>query len=217
MPQTNSRADLNKLGGKTPPYFLFFILSLIFIVLSLLAYNYALSRLSTEMTIYNTSHLEPTINPIVTPEPSFIPVASPSADTTPSPIDEPTPTPDKPYLNTYQDTKYLFKIDYWSTRTLFEDHTDTDSRFVFVNPQGNFVVHVGLTDWAWTHSGRELTTKYTLLGQPTFVYETTSQKVVDLNSPSGLFFTLQCVHNGLPDLVKECDQFIKSFAFIGQS
>jgi len=214
MPQTNSRQDLNNLGRKTPPYFFFFLLSLFFVALSLLAYNYALSRLSTQMTIYNTYHLEPTTNPSPSPFVSPIIEATPSATTSISPTNEPTPTPNKPVLLTFTNDTSTFKIDYWSTRTLFEDHTDTKKRFVFVHPQGNFVVHVGQTDWAWVHSGRELTDKFKMYGKPTFVFETTSQKIVDFTSDSAQYFTIQCVHNGLPDLISECDQFISSFAFV---
>jgi len=222
MPSSTNRSNLNKLGTKKPPYFLFFVLSVIFVALSLLAYNYAISRLSKELVIYNTGNLSPTsvevVTPLPTPSPTDTPTpdnyATPSAGPTTSPKVLPTPTPEAPYLKTYQNDQFKFKVDYWSTRTLFTDQTSATNRFVFTSPDGNFVVHVGQTDWTWVHSGRELTTKYTLLDQPTFVFETTSQKLVDFKSPSGLFFTIQCVHNGLETLITECDQFISSFNFL---
>ncbi len=220
MPHSTNRSDLRKLGAKKPPYFLFFVLSVIFVALSLLAYNYAIARLSKELVIYNTSNLSPTSVEIITPQPTVTPSQTPveteptAPEATTSPKVLPTPTPEAPYLKTYQNDQFKFKVDYWSTRTLFTDQTSTTNRFVFTHPDGNFVVHLGQADWTWVHSGRELTSKFTLLGQPTFVFETTSQKLVDFKSPSGLFFTIQCVHNGLEALITECDQFIQSFAFL---
>lgn len=226
MPRQKSRYDLNKLGSKNPPYFLFFVLSVTFIALSLLAYNYAIAKLSTQLVIYNTSNLKPTSVEVVTPMPTQTPEPTLDISPTSAPKNTPspksqitptitlTPTPAEPYLKTYQNDDLKFKVQYLSTRTIFEDHTSTTNRFVFVKPEGNFVVHVGKNDWTWVHSGRELTSKFTVLGKPTFIFDTTSQKLIDIKSDSGLFFTIQCVHNGVEDLKTECSEFIKSLAFL---
>ena len=223
MPQTKSRHDLNKLGSKGPPYFLLFLISIIFIAVSLFAYDYTSRRVSKELTNKNINdlHVTPTVvlskvTPILTNTDS-----SPSAQVTRvdeiTPTAIPTPTPSKPYLKTYTDTDFNFKLDYLSTRQLFEDNSSTTNRFVFVNPEGNFVIHVGTKDYDWTHSGRTFTSTLTLAGKQTFVFDTTSQKVIDLKTDDGLFFTLQCVHNGKDELVSECQDFIKSFSFLSQN
>ena len=210
-----------KVASKNPPYFLFFVLSVFFVAISLLAYNYAISRLSKELVIYNTSHLNPTSLPIIDPTPFPSISSQPSSFPTninlsPSPQDSSTATPTSatPVLKTYQNSQYQFKVNYWPSRSLFEDQTTDSHRFVFVHPQGNFVIHIGQTTWAWLHTGRELTNTFPMFGKPTFVFQTSSQKIVDFTSDSAQYFTIQCVHNGLADLISECNDFISSFSFV---
>ncbi len=222
MPQSQNRSDLNKLGSKNPPYFLLFTLSLVFITASLFAYNYTSGRLSKQLAVKNINDIYSTptstpapIKPTIEPEPTTA-SGSQSAQAL-TPTITPTPTPLEPYLQTFTSQDQNFKVDYMSTRTAFQDDSSIASRFVFVNPLGNFVVHVGNKDYAWTHSGRTFSDKLLIQGKQTFVFDTTSQKVVDLKTDDGFFYTLQCVHNGNDDLVSECLDFIQSFAFLNQN
>jgi len=222
MSKSQTRSDLNKLGSKNPPYFLLFTLSLVFIAASLFAYNYTSGRLSKQLAVKNINNIysaptstpapiEPTIQPQLTTSPS-----TPSAQTI-TPTIAPTPTPQEPHLKTFTSQDKNFKVDYMSTRTAFQDDSSIASRFVFVNPAGNFVVHVGNKDYAWTHSGRIFSDKLLIQGKQTFVFDTTSQKVIDLKTDDGLFYTLQCVHNGDDKLVSECLDFIQTFTFLNQN
>jgi hypothetical protein len=226
MPQSQSRHDLNKLGLKNPPYFLLFLLSISFIAVSLLAYNYTSNRVSRELALKGIKeiYVTPTVTPTtVQTDTDLVPIdnnSSQSAQITQTdqitPTVIPSPTPPQPYSKSFTSTDFNFKIDYMSTRQLFQDSSSVMNRFVFVNPEGNFVIHVGTKDYDWTHSNRTFTNTPTLAGKQTFVFDTTSQKVIDLKTDNGFFYTLQCVHNGSDELVSECQDFVQSFSFIDQ-
>lgn len=221
MPQTQSRHDLNKLSPNKPSYFILFVLSLVFIVSGVFIYNYVSKNLSRKLTDQNIQKIYPTSTQIptsaVNSSPSPIPTdtgSSPSAKPSSPTTVELSPTPSTPYLKTFSSSDLNFKIDYLSTRQLFQDDSSVASRFVFVHPDGNFVVHVGFNDYTWTHSGRVFSDELILVDKQTFVFDTTSQKVVDLKTDDGYYYTLQCVHNGKQDLIDECQDFINSFSFL---
>lgn len=97
----------------------------------------------------------------------------------------------------------LFSVNYDNSKRKIAEFTQgTNHRYVFYRQDGrNEVVHVGPT-WSWVHPSRVL--------NPTFRYDTPTQTIVDQET-STKKYTLQCVHDGLPELKSECESFINSF------
>lgn len=213
---STARADLNKLGKK-PPYLLF---SIVLITLSAVAVYFFYFSQSPSPTPSSPS------SPPATPTPdSFYPLipTSPPTDTDPSIppflIDDsppasisaqpsPSPTPDH---QTFTDNTSTFTVKYSSSRTLYEDKTNTANRYTFYSLAGSIALHVG-PDWSWQHPGREFTPIFKIDGQDTFRYDINLQTIVDIQKDDKKY-TIQCVHNAKEELKEECAQFFDSFKF----
>ncbi len=172
-----------------------------------------------DLVLQNTQLL-PTSQPDPSPLPSPTMAAidqptayMPSTDYLPTasvtPTDLPTPTP---ITKIYQNIVDNFKVTYKSNRQVYEEKYSAGNRHVFFNSDGNITVHVG-TDWSWTNPDRNFTPDLLVSGQPTFVYSTATQKIVDFQK-NNVDYTVQCVHNGLKSLMNECDQFMRDFKFL---
>ncbi|MBU1130411.1 hypothetical protein KKE45_03790 [Patescibacteria group bacterium] len=195
------------------PFFLFFLISLLFIMASLYIYSYLSSKISKELVVDNSpSFYTPTITNI--PTPSVIPTEPTEfIPETPTESLESTSTPTEPYLKTFYSDIDKFEVTYLSTRQLYEDKGTDSNRYVFVRTEGNnFVVHVGRS-WSWIHPDRQFTDDQIISGLNTFRYDTRVQTVVDLQKDD-FKYTLQCVHNGIDSLKSECQDFIQSFKLI---
>ena len=198
------------------PFFLLFLIALLFILASLYTYSYLSSKISKELVVGNSSNF-------YTPTVTNIPALSTTPYTPTEPIEfipetpteslEPTSTPTGPYLKTFHSDIDKFEITYLSTRQLYEDKGTNSNRYVFIGVQGaNFVVHAG-KNWSWIHPDRQFTNDLKIANQDTFRYDTKVQTVVDLQKDD-FKYTLQCVHNGTDSLKSECLDFIQSFKLI---
>ncbi|MCX6726716.1 MAG: hypothetical protein NTY75_02755 [Candidatus Shapirobacteria bacterium] len=184
-----NRTDLDRPTSTTT----YVLLTVILVILSF-AGVYLLLQLKKPIPAPVVEDTIPTITTKPTAEPT-----TKSARLTITPVLSPTPTPT--YLN-YQSQTDGFSVVYSSARKLYQDTESFGNRYTFYLSSGNISVHVG-TIWSWVHPGRDLTS-----GK--FVYEIATQKIVDFES-AGKKYTIQCVHNGKPTLIEECDQFLKDF------
>lgn len=222
-----NHTDLNG-SGKISTYL---ILALILLLLSAGGAFLYLRLLSPVNTAADLSQSGiPTSAPTLTsvpisasPSAKLTPSATPSAKVTlkPSPTVTPkisitpqlTPTPttstSTPAFTILKSDTNKFEVPYSSSRTLYQDKEGTGDRYTLYLSQGNFAIHVG-PDWSWTHSSRQLSSAFTIASKNTFVYEISTQKLVDFEA-NGLKYTIQCVHNNVDSLKKECDQLLADF------
>ncbi|MCL4384151.1 hypothetical protein M1116_01745 [Patescibacteria group bacterium] len=193
---------------REPPYALLFAILLSLTIVIFLLYQKYEREYSTALVLENTTALptsppDPTLplpSPSLTPAPTFA---------LPTPTSLPTPTP---ATRVYRNDDDHFTVTYKSSRQLYEEKVGTDKRHVFYNSLGNITVHVG-SGWSWTYPNREFSDSYLVSGQPAFVYNISTQKLVDFQK-GDLDYTVQCVHNGRQALIAECDQFLKDFKFL---
>lgn len=201
-----------------PPYaFLFAVFISLSVVIFLLYQKYD-RQYSTDLVLENTQDLPTSI-----PEPTTRPMPTDPIDALPTvymPTDEFLPTASQnqvslaptPVIQNYQNKNDNFQVTYKSNRKLNEEKSGNINRHVFYLSSGNITIHVG-TDWSWLHPGRSFSDSFLVSGQPTFVYEISSQKIVDFQK-GDLNYTIQCVHNGSTSLKTECTQFLKDFKFL---
>lgn len=105
-----------------------------------------------------------------------------------------------------------FSVIYKSNRTIIKDSIGGVNRYTFYDIRGSMAVHVS-NNWSWSHPNRSFNNNYLVDNHNTFVYEISDQKIIDVENGEKKY-TIQCVHNGLKDLVNECNAFAKSFKFM---
>ncbi len=212
----SSRANLNGSVRQTS----YLLLSVILIIFSAAGVG-ALLFLNSQKPVPTVSApVSPSPAPISTPvsvptsvessastitaakKPSPSPLVSPSVSSTPSASPSPT------VLNFTSDED-KFSVAYQSSRRLYQDTESVGNRYTFYSSSGNIAVHVG-SSWSWTYPDRQFTSSLTISTHPTFVYNITTQKIVDFQV-GDRYYTIQCVHHNLDALKTECDQFISDF------
>jgi hypothetical protein len=181
----------------------YLVLTVILVILSLVGAIFLVKNKPQIETQIVDEQVLPTDIPVLIPtevvEPTIVASASPTLKpTATSSATTPVPTP---AFQTFSSSQDKFSVIYNSSRKLYQDTESSGNRYTFYLSTGNIALHVG-TQWSWTHPDRAL--------NPTFIYETATQKIVDMES-NGLKYTIQCVHNGLSSLKTECDQFIADF------
>lgn len=202
---------------RSPPYFLLFIFFITLSIVIFILYQKSNQQLSTQLVLENTRFLPTTI-----PEPTLVPTSVPGFFPTviifptqipPSPTIQPTLSPlPTPVFRQYQSLSAKFKLSYKSYRQVTQETESNITRYVFYSPKGTFTVHTG-SSWAWINTERVITPYFLVDSQETYVYTDSTQKLVDFQK-NGIYYTLQCVHNGNSSLIAECDQFIRDFKFL---
>ena len=123
-----------------------------------------------------------------------------------------TPSIEENIIKTFVSENDFFKVEYQGKRKLYQDKEDSGKRYTFYDVSGNITVHVG-TNWSWTYPDRVFSETLLVDGQNTFVYETSSQKIIDFEKNTKRY-TIQCVHGGTIEIKDECQKFIDGFKFI---
>lgn len=204
---------------------LYLVLTIIFVILSVIGIYFLYQIINNNQknnSTSNTSNTQATItsvpttsnivvaNPTIATESS---VASDSAKTTLTPTKIPSPTPTL-VLTTFKSDDDGFSAEYSVKRKLYQDTESSGNRYTFYLDSGNFAVHVAFDDqWAWVNPSREFDSDFTVADQDSFVYETSTQKIVDFQSDDKNY-TIQCIHNGLESLKSECEEFIQNFQLL---
>lgn len=140
------------------------------------------------------------------PAPTFEDTSE-ASDPTPYLSPKPTPT-----YKTYQSSPSNFKVVYRSFRTVTQDNNNGDNRHIFSSPSSTITVHAG-TNWVWENTERVISPKFLVASQEAYVYSQPDQKLVDFKK-DGLFYTIQCIHQGNTQAITECDQFVRDFKFL---
>lgn len=199
--------------------YFFLFLTVIFLSLSVVGL-YMYLQLPRETAVVKTFEAEPTV---FIPTPTIVDVSvSPTSKL--SPTRKPSPVPQvtdyqsqitivpTPTFKTLTMDEEKFSVVYPSYRILYHDIEGSGNRYTLYSASGNIAIHVG-SDWSWTYPERQFTTGLTISGQPTFVYDISSQTIVDFQK-GGLNYTVQCVHNNSQSLKDECSQLLKDFKLI---
>ncbi len=139
----------------------------------------------------------------IAPTESLVP--SPMAEATPIEIITPTEIPNG-ILRSERDG---FEVSYQPDRTLYETTEGSGKRYTLYRSDSTIAIHVG-EKWSWIHPGREFGSDFLVASQPTFVYQTTDQKIVDFETETKKY-TIQCVFGTQGDAITECDQILKDF------
>jgi len=175
-------------------------------------------QITTIPTIESSSSAKITSLPATSSTTKISPTKVPTKIPTPSPTKTITPTKSTTSSSTgqkdYSNSTDGFSISYSSSRVFTQDTEASGNRYTFSSSVGNFAIHVSSSgEWAWTHSGRQFSSDFTVSGQPTFRYDIATQTIVDLQS-SDKNYTLQCIHNGKESLKTECESFLASFKLL---
>lgn len=146
-----------------------------------------------------SSPVSPTLSP--TPSEAILPSEAPLPTVTPL-------QDEKEFVSTDDNFSVIYKQD----RQVYQDKQSYGNRYTFYRDGGNFAIHVG-RDWSWVYPNRQFDADFTLSGQPAFRYDIEAQTIVDIQSAE-VFYTLQCIHSGDPDLKNECESFLKNFKLL---
>ncbi len=133
---------------------------------------------------------------------------SPMAEATPIEIITPTEIPNG-NLRSEEDG---FIVSFSPDRKLYEIKESSGNRYTLYRNDSTITIHAG-GKWSWVHPGREFNSSLLVASKPTFVYQTTDQKLVDLENGT-MRYTIQCVHNGLSAAKVECEQFLGDFRLL---
>ena len=163
------------------------------------------STFSATPSLKPTSTLKPTLTPksTATIKPTSTPVPTMSPDSSPTP---------SPATQTFTSSTDNFAVIYSSSRRLYQDTETSGRRYTFYSVAGNIAVHAG-SAWSWTYPDRVFSTSVTISSHPTFIYEISTQTIVDFQV-GDKYYTIQCVHNGSETLKAECTQFISDFKLL---
>ena len=190
----------------------YLILSIILITLSIgifVLYQKSNQQLLTNVIKPTTQDPTPTqVTPILPyqPAPTF---EDTTEAITPTPYLSPKPTPS---FKTYTSNPFNFKVVYRSFRSVTQDNNNGDNRHIFSSPTSTITVHSG-TNWVWENTERVISPKFLVASQEAYVYSQPDQKLVDFKK-DGLFYTIQCIHQGNTQAITECDQFVRDFKFL---
>ena len=191
-------------------------LSFLFLLLSALGLYFLFVILPQSKNVAPpTTSPTPIPSSIISPLPDELVDASPSSEldlslsptqVLPSLTQAPTPTP---AFSSFTPESALFTAQYSSDRQVYQDKEASGLRYTFYRKDGNIALHVG-SDWSWSHPQRVFSSDLTVSGLDTFLYKINTQTIVDFQT-SDTKYTIQCVHNAQPELIKECDLFLSSF------
>jgi hypothetical protein len=195
------------------PHSSYFILTIIFIFLSILALIFFFQIIKNKTTpVQNNSEITDQTTPQLYPSiPSKLEITDVPVVPTILVRDGFKPSPTSIIL-TFSNKRDGFSVTYKSDRKIYTDQEFEGYRYTFYRNDGNIAVHVG-SGWSWEHPGRQFTTDFQVAGKSTFRYDINSQTIVDFQS-NNLNYTIQCVHGGKSSLKAECEQFLKDFKLL---
>lgn len=139
----------------------------------------------------------------------------PSPMTEVTPIEKTTPTAKVSLIPTEIPNGILrserdgFEVNYSPDRKLYETKESSGNRYTLYRDDSTITVHAG-GKWSWIHPGREFDSNFLVASRPTFVYQTTDQKIVDFETEAKKY-TIQCVFGTQSDAITECDQILRDF------
>lgn len=185
---SSSRANLNDLGRNKTYVVLIIILIILSVIGLILFFQLPKPKIPSAVIPLDIS---PTV-PIVDISPSTIPSVTPT-----------------PAFQTYTSEADNFTAIYDPGRKFYQDKEAGGNRYTFSSATGNIAVHVGKS-WSWTYPDRQFSQSLLVSGRPTFIYEISTQTIVDFQS-NDQNYTIQCVHQGDSARKAECQKFISDF------
>jgi hypothetical protein len=133
---------------------------------------------------------------ISTGDEESIVIPTSSSKTNAKPTIKPTLVPTiKPSLSYNGHLKVVedgFEAFFAKNREVYKEYESTGVRYPLWRKDSIITVHVSRGNWCWLHPGRNFSSTEKVAGRETFVYNISSQKLVDVEN-NGKKYTIQCL------------------------